>query len=578
MRQQRMLIPTQRDVPGDAEAASHRLMLRAGLIRQLSSGIYSYLPLGLKALQHIQAIVREEMDAAGAQEMLMPALHPSELWKASGRWDVYGPELMRLEDRHGREFALGATHEEVITSLVKDEIHSYKKLPVTLYQIQTKYRDERRPRFGLLRGREFLMKDAYSFDRTESGLDDSYTSMYNAYVRIFTRCGLKFRAVEADSGAIGGTDTHEFMALADIGEDTIVYCPTCQYAANLEKAVGRIPQSSESLDTHNDSAVSELVKTHTPGVSTIKQLGQFLGQSPAQIIKSIALEADGKPVIVLLRGDYELNEVKLKQAIGAENVTLLSEDGILKLGSTAGFIGPIGLHNVKIVADVSVYGLKNAIVGANEPDYHLLHVDLQRDLPGLTFQDVHNVTEGELCSHCGNELSFAKGIELGHVFKLGTKYSRSLGATFSNENGVTEPIIMGCYGIGVSRVLAAVIEQHYDERGILWPETLAPFSIHLLTVHVHDEMQMKLSQDIYTSLQNAGYSVLWDDRDERPGVKFNDSDLLGFPLRITVGKKANEQMIECKERRSGKQYELMANQLLSHCQSFFQSGGRSNHE
>ncbi|OPH47091.1 proline--tRNA ligase [Paenibacillus ferrarius] len=578
MRQQRMLIPTQRDVPGDAEAASHRLMLRAGLIRQLSSGIYSYLPLGLKALQHIQAIVREEMDAAGAQEMLMPALHPAELWKASGRWDVYGPELMRLEDRHGREFALGATHEEVITSLVKDEIHSYKKLPVTLYQIQTKYRDERRPRFGLLRGREFLMKDAYSFDRTDSGLDDSYTSMYNAYVRIFTRCGLKFRAVEADSGAIGGTDTHEFMALADIGEDTIVHCPSCQYAANLEKAVGRIPQLAESLDTNNDSAVSELVKTHTPGVSTIKQLGQFFKQSPAQIIKSIALEADGTPVIVLLRGDYELNEVKLKQAIGAENVTLLSEDGILKLGSTPGFIGPIGLQNVKIIADVSIYGMKNAIVGANEPDYHLLHVDLHRDLPGLTFQDVHNVAEGELCSHCGNELSFAKGIELGHVFKLGTKYSRSLGATFSNENGVTEPIIMGCYGIGVSRVLAAVIEQHYDEQGILWPETLAPFSIHLLTVHVHDEMQMKLSQDIYTSLQNAGYSVLWDDRDERPGVKFNDSDLLGFPLRITVGKKANEQMIECKERRSGKQYELMANQLLSHCQSFFQSGGISNHE
>lgn len=575
MRQQRLLNPTLRDVPGDAEAASHRLMLRAGLIRQLSSGIYSYLPLGLKALHNIQQIIREEMDAAGAQEMLMPALHPSELWKASGRWDVYGPELMRLEDRNGREFALGATHEEVITTIVKDEIHSYKKLPVTLYQIQTKYRDERRPRFGLLRGREFLMKDAYSFDRTESGLDASYQSMYNAYVNIFTRCGLKFRAVEADSGAIGGTDTHEFMALADVGEDTIVHCTSCQYAANIEKAIGTV------LEQRKSDAIlpaSQPVKVHTPQVTSIKQLSQFLQIDANQIIKSIALQADGAPVIVLLRGDYELNEIKLKQALGAVEVSMLSEVDIEKLGSTAGFIGPIGLQNVRIIADSSIKGLKDAVVGANERDFHLVHVEVDRDLEAISYHDVRNVAQGELCTHCGHELSFAKGIELGHVFKLGTKYSSSLGAMFSDENGVSEPIIMGCYGIGVSRVLAAIIEQNYDERGLIWPEPITPFTIHLLTVRVQDEVQMKLSEEIYTTLISAGYSVLWDDRDERPGVKFNDSDLLGFPLRITVGKKASERVVECKERRNGSQYERSVEHILTHCHSLFQTGGRSSHE
>lgn len=578
MRQQRLLNPTLRDVPGDAEAASHRLMLRAGLIRQLSSGIYSYLPLGLKALQNIQQIVREEMDAAGAQEMLMPALHPSELWKASGRWDVYGPELMRLEDRNGREFALGATHEEVITTIVKDEIHSYKKLPVTLYQIQTKYRDERRPRFGLLRGREFLMKDAYSFDRTESGLDASYQSMFNAYVNIFTRCGLLFRAVEADSGAIGGTDTHEFMALADVGEDTIVHCTSCQYAANIEKAIGTVPEQQKSERLDNILPTSQPVKVHTPKVTSIKQLSQFLQIGANQIIKSVALQADGAPLIVLLRGDYELNEIKLKQAIEAAHVSMLSEDDIEKLGSIAGFIGPIGLQNVRIIADSSIRGLKDAVVGANESDYHLVHVEVERDLGTISYHDVRNAAQGELCSHCGHELSFVKGIELGHVFKLGTKYSSSLGATFSDENGVSEPIIMGCYGIGVSRVLAAIIEQNYDERGIIWPESITPFSIHLLTVHVQDEAQMKLSEEIYTTLVRAGYSVLWDDRDERPGVKFNDSDLLGFPLRITVGKKASERVIECKERRTGSQYERSVEHILTHCHSLFQTGGRSSHE
>lgn len=567
MRQQRLLNPTLRDVPGDAEAASHRLMLRAGLIRQLSSGIYSYLPLGFKALQHIQTIVREEMDRAGAQEMLMPALHPAELWKASGRWDVYGPELMRLEDRNGREFALGATHEEVITTLVKDEIHSYKKLPVTLYQIQTKYRDERRPRFGLLRGREFLMKDAYSFDRSASGLDASYQAMFDAYVNIFTRCGLQFRAVEADSGAIGGTDTHEFMALAEVGEDTIVHCPSCQYAANLEKASGII--SNAGASSPSDKPNSLPIRVQTPGVTSIKQLSQFLHIEPQQIIKSVAVQADGAPVIVLVRGDLEINEIKLKQVLGGQEVTMLSEADISALGSIAGFIGPIGLSTVKLIADTSIRGLTNAVVGANEEDYHLQHVDVQRDLPDITYVDVRNVGQGESCTHCGHDLAFAKGIEVGHVFKLGTKYSESLGATFTDENGLSESMIMGCYGIGVSRVLAAVIEQHQDERGIIWPNTIAPFAIHLLTVHVADEAQMKLSEELYQILTRAGYSVLWDDREERPGVKFNDADLLGFPLRLTVGKKANERIVECKERLTGAAYELNVEQLLAHCQSFF---------
>ncbi|CAN7699352.1 proline--tRNA ligase [Paenibacillus sp. LjRoot56] len=566
MRQQRLLNPTLRDVPGDAEAASHRLMLRAGLIRQLSSGIYSYLPLGLKALQHIQTIVREEMDRAGAQEMLMPALHPAELWKASGRWDVYGPELMRLEDRNGREFALGATHEEVITTLVKDEIHSYKKLPVTLYQIQTKYRDERRPRFGLLRGREFLMKDAYSFDRSASGLDASYQAMFDAYVNIFTRCGLQFRAVEADSGAIGGTDTHEFMALADVGEDTIVHCPSCQYAANLEKASGVITNEGASS---TDVPHAQPTKIHTPGITSIKQLSQFLTIAPQQIIKSVAVQADGAPVIMLIRGDLEINEIKLKQVLGVDEITMLTEAEIKVLGSIAGFIGPVGLSTVKLLADTSIRGLNNAVVGANEADYHLQHVDVQRDLGALTYVDVRNVGQGESCIHCGHELAFAKGIEVGHVFKLGTKYSESLGASFSDENGVSEPMIMGCYGIGVSRVLAAVIEQHQDERGIIWPNAIAPYSIHLLTVQMKDEAQLALSEEIYHALTSAGYSVLWDDREERPGVKFNDADLLGFPLRLTVGKKTNERIIECKERRQGDVYELNVEQLLTHCQSLF---------
>ncbi|MFC5448148.1 proline--tRNA ligase [Paenibacillus aestuarii] len=565
MRQQHLLHPTLRDNPAEAEALSHRLMLRAGLIRQLSSGVYTYLPLGFKALRRIQDIVRQEMDAAGAQELLMPALHPSELWKESGRWDVYGPELMRLEDRNGREFALGATHEEVITTLVRDEIQSYKKLPVTLYQIQTKFRDERRPRFGLLRGREFLMKDAYSFDRSAEELDESYQRMYDAYTSIFTRIGLNFRAVEADSGAIGGTDTHEFMALADIGEDTIVHCPACKYAANIEKAAGVAPPLAKAA---NQFAAAE--KVYTPNTTSIKQLSEFLQVSPQQIIKAIALKADGRPMLALLPGHRELNEIKLKAIIGATQVEMLSEDEIAsELQSVPGFIGPNGLSHIPIIADQEVRGMTDAVIGMNERDYHLVHVDVSRDLPEFTYRDLRNAAEGDRCTRCGHELAFTKGIEVGHVFKLGTKYSEKLGALFSDEHGASMPMIMGCYGIGISRVLAAVIEQHADEQGIVWPHTIAPFAVHLLTVSMQDDTQRNVSEDIYHTLTRAGIEVLWDDREERAGVKFHDADLLGIPLRLTVGRKASEQIIECKERRSGKQYELNVLQLLAHCQSFY---------
>jgi prolyl-tRNA synthetase len=571
MRQQNYLNKTLRDVPSDAEVTSHKLMLRAGLIRQLSSGVYTYLPLGLKALRNIEAIVREEMEKAGGQELLMPSLHPSELWKESGRWDVYGPELMRLEDRHGRSFALGATHEEVITTLVKDEIHSYKKLPVTLYQIQTKFRDERRPRFGLLRGREFIMKDAYSFDHSAQGLDDSYKAMYDAYSAIFSRCGLKFRAVEADSGAMGGSDTHEFMALADIGEDTIAHCEACGYAANIEKAEFAISfdQKTPVESTHTP------LRVFTPDITTIAQLADFLKIGPDQIIKALAFDADGKPLIALIRGDYEVSETKLQQALGIQKLERLSEEQIREsLHSIPGFIGPMGLHpDILMTADYSVQHLQGAVAGANERDYHLQHLTPARDIPNVAYSDIRSVTEGDLCPHCQHSLAFTKGIEVGHVFKLGTKYSEALGANYLDDTGKSQPIIMGCYGIGVSRTLAAIVEQNHDASGIIWPASIAPYSIHLITISMKDELQASLSLRLYTELKDAGFDVLWDDREERPGVKFMDSDLLGLPIRVTVGKKAAEHIVECKIRKTGVTSEVQTDELARFIKEYPIQGG-----
>jgi prolyl-tRNA synthetase len=572
MRQHKLLNRTLRDIPADAEAACHRLMLRAGLIRQLSAGVYTYLPLGLKALRNIENIVREEMELAGAQELLMPTLHPAELWQESGRWNVYGPELMRLEDRNGRSFALGATHEEVITTLLRDEIHSYKKLPVTLYQIQTKFRDERRPRFGLLRGREFIMKDAYSFDRTHEELDISYKNMYDAYCAIFTRCGINYRPVEADSGAMGGKDTHEFMALADIGEDTIAHCPACGYAANLEKAEFAL-QAASPANPSDDIPLP--VSISTPGITTISQLCESFQMEAKQFIKALAWEADGKPAVVLVRGDYELSEAKVKQVLGAQQLELLTEESIVQeLQSIPGFIGPIGItQDVKMIADYSVAGMADAVAGANAKDTHLMHVTPLRDLGNLAYMDLRNAVAGDLCPHCQQELAFAKGIEVGQVFKLGTRYSEKLGAGYLDEKGTEQPMVMGCYGIGVSRTLAAILEQNHDESGILWPAEIAPFKLHLLTVHMQDSQQIELSSSIYDKLMQEGLEVLWDDRDERPGVKFNDADLLGFPIRITVGKRAIENIVECKIRKTGAVEEVAVPELLNWIHHNLKSSG-----
>jgi prolyl-tRNA synthetase len=560
MKQQRSLIPTLRETPADAEVVSHQLMLRAGLIRQVASGVYTFLPLGQKVLSKVAAIIREEMNRIGAHELLMPALHPAELWQQSGRWDVYGPELLRLKDRHQRDFALGPTHEEVITSLVRDEINSYKRLPISLYQIQTKFRDERRPRFGVLRSREFTMKDAYSFHSSLESLDETYQDMYNAYRAIFTRCGLNFRAVEADSGAIGGTDTHEFMVLSEIGEDTIAYSDQSDYAANIEKAPVTIREYEQIVPAEEKAL--ELIDT--PGVSTIGQLSEFLGVDQKQIIKSVAFDTGGELVLALVRGDYEVNESKVKTWFQADLVDMLPPERVVKeLGSVPGFLGPVGIDpaKVKLVADYSVKGMKGAVVGANVKDKHYLHVDVDRDVPSVEFCDIRNIVEGDP-SPCGEgKIRFAKGIEVGHVFKLGTKYSEALKATFLDENGKEQPMIMGCYGIGVSRLLAAIIEQHHDERGIIWPKSVAPFDIHLITVNQKDETQRQLGERLYVNLKEMGYDVLFDDRQERPGVKFNDADLLGIPLRIIVGKKATESVVEVKERSGEAADELHIDQL-----------------
>ncbi|WP_342417718.1 proline--tRNA ligase [Paenibacillus sp. FSL R10-2782] len=547
MRQSRLLLTTLRESPAEAEVISHQLMLRAGFIRQLAAGVYSYMPLGRRVLRKVEQIVRDEMDRTGAGELLMPALQPAELWQESGRYDVYGPELMRIQDRHDREFALGPTHEEVITSLVRNEVNSYRKLPVMLYQIQTKFRDERRPRFGLLRSREFLMKDAYSFDASWEGLDQAYWSMFKAYHRIFTRCGLNFRAVEADAGAIGGEGgTHEFMALADIGEDTIASCNCCDYAANLEKAVPRSMEKSEAL-----TAADKMEKFHTPGLRTIDQLVESLQIQPQGMIKTLIYMADDQPVAVVVRGDHEVNEAKVKHILGSEKFEIASSDTVSKAtGAPSGFIGPWGL-TIPVWVDYAVVQMSSGIAGANELDYHYRHVNPRRDMDLRHVADLRNVMEGDLCPRCDKgELKLHRGIEIGHVFKLGTKYSEKLGATFLDASGANQMMIMGCYGIGVSRILSAIVEQNHDQNGMIWPHALAPFQVHIIPISVKDSLQMQMAEDLYNQLQDHGVEVLMDDREERPGVKFKDSDLVGIPVRIVVGKDAGHGKIELVDRRT----------------------------
>ncbi|RFB37889.1 proline--tRNA ligase [Brevibacillus sp. VP] len=560
LRQSQLLIPTLREVPADAEIASHKLLLRAGLARQLASGIYTFMPIALRVLHKIQNIVREEMNNAGAQEILMPTIQPAEIWEKSGRWDHYGPELMRLRDRHDRRFALGPTHEEVVATLVASEINSYKKLPINLYQIQTKFRDEVRPRFGLIRCREFMMKDAYSFDKTQEGLDKSFDDMFYAYHRIFTRVGLNYRAVEADAGSIGGTGTYEFMALCEIGEDTIAYSTEGDYAANLEKA-----EVLYNGPTSVEVDVAPLEKIHTPNTRTIEQLKESLGIEGKDIVKSLAYMVDDQFVLVLIRGDHELNEVKLKNMFDAIDVRMATEAEITeKLGAPVGFVGPVGAgeKKIEVVADNYVQEVASAIVGANEVDYHLKNAQYGRDYQVSRFADLRNIQEGDVCPRTQAPITFARGVEVGHVFKLGTKYSEPIGATFLDENGREQTMIMGCYGIGVSRTLAAVIEQNNDENGIIWPASVAPYHAHVIPINVKSDQQREMSEEITAALQAAGVEVLYDDRTERAGVKFKDADLLGLPLRITVSDKLEPGTVEVRIRRTGEATVVAVSELI----------------
>ncbi|MFC6119067.1 proline--tRNA ligase [Macrococcoides bohemicum] len=565
MKQSKMFIPTLREVPNDADSKSHQLLLKAGMIKQVASGVYSYLPIAKRVLNKIEAIVREEMEAIDGVEILMPALQPSELWSESGRWQSYGAELMRMTDRHGREFALGPTHEEIITSLVRDELKSYKKLPVTLFQIQNKFRDEKRPRFGLLRGREFIMKDAYSFHATDESLDETYQDMYGAYSRIFSRVNLNFRPVIADSGAIGGSHTHEFMALAEIGEDTICYTDESDYAANIEKAEVKYVPNVEHTEE------KDLEKVHTPGVKTAQQLADLLGKRLDEIVKSMIVKVDDQFIMFLIRGHHELNDVKVKSYFGTETVEMATDKEIQAiLGATPGSLGPVGVEKIEIYADNSVQDINNLAVGANETDYHYINANLGRDFNVKVFDDFRFILEGEMAADGSGPIKFAEGIEVGQVFKLGTKYSESMNATFLNDQGRAEPMIMGCYGIGVSRTLSAVIEQHHDEKGIIWPTSITPFDIHIITANAKQDTQRELADQLYDAYKRD-YEVLYDDRNERAGVKFNDADLIGVPVRIVVGKQASEEIVEVKNRRTGESFEVPVSELDTKIKAIYAS-------
>ena len=546
MRYSQMLLPTLKEVPADAEIVSHILLLRAGFIRKLTAGIYSYLPMGLAAIRKVENIVREEMNRAGAQELLMPMVQPADLWVETGRYKKYGPELLRFSDRHERESCLGPTHEEVITDIARKELHSYRDLPINLYQIQTKFRDEIRPRFGLMRGREFIMKDAYSFDVSDAAAEVSYRKMYDAYKRIFTRCGLDFRAVQADSGAIGGSFSHEFMVLAKTGEDTIVVCSNCEYAANMEKAVVQLRPCTST------EAPAELTKVETPGKRKVDAVCHFLGIEPVQLVKTLVFMADGKPVAVLVRGDREVEEVKLKNLLGVADVIMADDLQVFNAtGVPTGYLGPVGIA-IRVVADQEVAAMQNFYVGANEKNYHLKNVNLGRDFQVEAVADLRQITTDDPCPQCGGTLGLTEGIEVGHVFKLGTGYSQSMNATFQDSDGQEKHFVMGCYGIGVSRVVAAAIEQNHDENGIIFPVPLAPYTVVVLNLGIKDHALSAVAEQLYKDLQTAGLEVLLDDRDERPGLKFNDADLLGIPYRLTVGKGYTKSgKVEVRRRRDG---------------------------
>lgn len=547
MRVSRLYAPTLREVPAEAEVISHQLMLRAGFMRKAAGGIYSYLPLALRVLKKIENIVRDEMDKAGAQELLMPIVQPAEMWQESGRWDVYGAEMFRLNDRHNRSFCLGPTHEEMVTTLIRSDIRSYRQLPLNVYQIQNKFRDERRPRFGLMRGREFIMKDAYSFDRDEEALDKSYKSMYDAYTNIFNRCGLTFRPVEADSGAIGGSGSHEFMVIADSGEAEIVFCKDCEYAANVEKA-----ELAPILAV--DEPLEELKDVETPGCKTIAAVCEFLNLPIEKSVKAVAYTSEKGLILCFVRGDHEVNEVKVINTCNVVNLEMATEEELLAAGTVGGFMGPIGIDSdkVMVVVDSSVMNMHNFCCGANKADVHYLNANPVRDFKPSFVADIRLIQETDSCPHCGGKVAKARGIEVGQVFKLFTKYSEALKANYLDENGKEKPILMGCYGVGVSRTMAAAIEQNNDADGIIWPAAIAPYQILVVPVNVKDDESNAKAEEVYSALQEAGIETVIDDRKERAGVKFKDADLIGYPIRVVIGPKTvAEGQMEVKIRKTG---------------------------
>ena len=564
MKQSKVFIPTLRETPADAEVISHQMMLRAGYVRQVTAGVYAYLPLAQRVLNKINAIIREEMEKVDATEMTAPVLLPAELWQESGRYETYGPNLFKLRNRHGRDMILGPTHEETMTTLIRDDIKSYKRLPLTIYQIQTKLRDEDRPRFGVLRGREFIMKDAYSFSIDEAGLDDAYKKMESAYVNIFNRVGLDYRVIVGDAGAMGGSDSKEFSAPAAAGEDTIAYSDESDYAANLEMA--------KDLYTPNKShaPLADLQKIATPDVATISELADYLQIAEDQLVKTLFMIADGEPVMLLVRGDYEVNEVKVKNYLQAGELRLATEEEAQQyLGAPFGSLGPVGVsEEVKIIADEWVTDMANIVVGGNEAGFHYLNANVDRDFRIDEVTDIRVAREGNPAIDNKGHLQFTKGIEVGHIFKLGTRYSKAMGAQVLDANGRQADVIMGSYGIGVSRLLAAIAEQNADENGLSWPAAIAPWNVHLVPIKYKNETQAKLTDELNDSLVAAGYEVLVDDRNERPGVKFADSDLIGLPVRVTIGKKASEGIVEVKLRQADEAIEVRADELVSTLQVF----------
>lgn len=547
MRVSKLYAPTLREVPAEAEVVSHQLMLRAGFMRKAAGGIYTYLPLAWRVLKKIERIVREEMDAKGSQELLMPIVQPAEIWQESGRWDVYGAEMFRLQDRHNRCFCLGPTHEEMVTTLIRGDVRSYRQLPLSVYQIQNKYRDERRPRFGLMRGREFIMKDAYSFDRDEAGLDKSYQDMYDAYTNIFTRCGLNFRPVEADSGAIGGSGSHEFMVIADSGEAEIVFCTSCDYAANVEKAELFPLEAQEEAMLTKEEVV-------TPDCKTIADVCAYLKLPVDHSVKAVAYNSEKGLILCFVRGDHEVNEIKVINTCGVIDLEMATEEQLAVAGTVGGYMGPVGIDNKKVivVVDATVMKMHNVCCGANKEGYHFINVNPGRDFIPTYVADIRLIQEGDPCPHCGGEVSKARGIEVGQVFKLFTKYSSALKATYLDENGKEQPMVMGCYGVGVSRTMAAAIEQNYDDNGIIWPIEIAPYHVLVVPVNTKDEASAAKAEEIYMQLKKVGLETVIDDRNERPGVKFKDADLIGYPLRVVVGPKTlTEGKLEVKIRKTG---------------------------